>query len=95
MLEISTNGKVGTDVKVEGALGERGEVWKDVGGGVEAEGLGRTGGAVEGAGESIVHNAEKLEFGLRWGPCRYKKVCTLDLSITRANLAQLWSEVLK
>lgn len=64
MLEISTKGKVGVEVRGEGALGERGEVcgWKDVGrGGMEAEGLGRTGGAVEGAGESIVHNAETAE----------------------------------
>lgn len=56
LLEISTKGKFGVE-GAEEAVEERGEVcgWKDVGRGeVEVEGLGRTGGAVEGAGESIV-----------------------------------------
>lgn len=64
MLEISTSGNAGLDVRVEGVLEERGEVcgWKDAGrGGVGEEGLERTGGPVEGAEESIVHNAETAE----------------------------------
>lgn len=65
--EISTNGKVGVEVKEEGGFRGRGEVcgWKDAWMDediVGEEGLERPEGAVEGPGESIVHNEDKQNF---------------------------------